>query len=144
LNLSYLSDIVSLPRLKSLNFNCRVAKDAISTLSRCRGLKHLALRHGSFDLNKLLPTIGRKLASLEYTSSTPFLETVEAIVEHCPNLQMLDLGCEEFAAETKAAAVDLIKGGLNKLSKLKMFKKLSKLKVDVMTVRLGTEWEGYL
>jgi Leucine-rich repeat (LRR) protein len=79
-------------------------------------------------LTYILPAIGEILVSLDYTSSTAFLETVNTIVEHCPNLQMLDLGDEELDA------VDLLKGGL---------KKLAKLDVNGGSVRLGTDWEGY-
>jgi hypothetical protein len=47
---------------------------------------------------------------------------------------MLDLGYVELDAEMKSAAVDLLKGGL---------KRLVKLKVDGVSVRLGTDWKGY-
>jgi Leucine-rich repeat (LRR) protein len=121
--------IASLPRLKSLNIDCEIADDAVSAISRCKGLKHLTLRSGSFDLTNIFSAIGGTLISLDYTSSTAFLvETVDAIVEHCPNLQMLDLGDEELDV------VDLLKGGL---------KKLAKLNVNGGSVRLGTDWEGY-
>jgi hypothetical protein len=126
--------IASLPRLKLLNTNCRITDDAVSVLSRCKGLKHLTLGWVSFDLNNIIPTIGRNLVSLDYTSSTPILETARIIVEKCQNLHLLDLGCEELNARATSAAVDLLKGGL---------KKLSKLKVDRTLVRLGTYWEGY-
>jgi Leucine-rich repeat (LRR) protein len=121
--------IASLPRLKSLNIDCWIENDdAVSALSRCKGLKHLALVDGVFDLSHILPVIGKNLVSLDYTSSTAFLETVDAIVENCPNLQMLDLENEELDA------VDLLKGGL---------KKLAKLNVNGGSVRLGTDWKGY-
>jgi hypothetical protein len=120
--------IASLPRLKSLNIDFEIADDAVSAISRCRGLKHLVLLRISFALNDILPAIGGTLVSLEYTSSTAFLGAVDSIVEHCPNLQMLDLGDEELDA------VDFLKGGL---------KKLAKLNIDGGSVRLGTDWEGY-
>jgi hypothetical protein len=121
--------IASLPHLKSLNIDCWIENDdALSALSRCKGLKHLTLVDGVFDLSHILPVIGKNLVSLDYTSSTAFLETVDAVVEHCPNLQILDLGDEELDA------VDLLKGGL---------KKLVKLNFNGDSVRLGTDWEGY-
>jgi hypothetical protein len=74
-----------------------------------------------YDL--ILPTIGRTLISLEYASSIPIQEI----------LQMFDFGFEERSIEKKDVAVDLLKGGLMKLSKLKVNRRF---------VRLGTDWEG--
>jgi hypothetical protein len=96
------------------------------SLSRCRRLARLALRRGSFDLTNILTFFGRNFVSLEYTPSNPFLETVNVIVKHCPILQMLDLGDEELDA------VDFLKGGVNKLSKLKVYG---------VSVRPGIYWE---
>jgi hypothetical protein len=124
--------IASLPRLRSLIIDNGIAEDAVLALSRCRGLKHLALYRGSFELTNILPALGRNLVSLKYRSSNSYLETVNAIIEHCPNLHWLDLN--ELDALTKAMGVFLIKGGL---------KKLSKLKLNGITVFLGTDWEGY-
>jgi hypothetical protein len=126
--------IASLPRLKSLNIDCWIENDdAVSILSRCRGLRHLDLWPGSFALNDILPNIGRNLVSLDYNSSTSIMETVDSIVEHCPNLQMLSLGWFE-SDDNKAAAVDALNRGL---------KRLSKLKLNHKSVRLGTDWVGY-
>jgi hypothetical protein len=74
--------IASLPRLKSLNTNCRITDDAVSVLSRCKGLKLLTLGWVSFDLNNIIPTIGRNLASLDYSSSKSILETASLIVDN--------------------------------------------------------------
>jgi hypothetical protein len=127
--------IASLPRLKSLNINCEIASGAVSALSRCRGLKHLAVDgFESFDLISILTSV-RNLVSLECIFSTPFMEAIDAIIEHCPNLQMLNLGYGELGVEKKDAAVDLLKGGL---------KNLSKLTLNKVSVRLGTDWKGYL
>jgi hypothetical protein len=126
--------IASLPRLKSLNIRCRIAEDAVSALSRCRGLKHLALGRESFDLTSILPNIGRRLVSLDYVSSTSIMGTVNFIVEHCLNLQILDLRWIEREDANRAVAVDSLKRGL---------KQLSKLKLNHKSVRLGTDWEGY-
>jgi hypothetical protein len=137
--------IASLPLLKSLNIDCEIADDAFFTLSRCQRLRHLILETDSFDLNVILHSIGRNLVSLEYNTFTPFLEAIDAIVEHCPNLQMLNLGYDEFGVEKKDAA-DLLKGGLKNLSKLifkRGSKKMVRLKMNGKSVRLGTDWEGY-
>jgi hypothetical protein len=82
--------IVSLPRLKSLNIDCRISDDGVSVISQCKGLKHLALGRGSIDLTNILFAVGVNLVSLDYNSSTSILETVDAFIEHCPNLQMLE------------------------------------------------------
>jgi hypothetical protein len=124
--------IASLPRLKSLNIDCEIADDAVSAISRCKGLNHLTLLSGSVDLTTIFPAIGGNLVSLEYTSSTPLLETVDSIIEHCPNLQMMRFDWAE--EEMKLVGVDSLKKGL---------KKLSKLKVGNEHVRLGTDWKGY-
>jgi hypothetical protein len=118
----------SLPRLKSLYIDCRIVGDGVTGLSRCRGLKHLALLRGSFALTSIFTSIGRKFVSLKYTTSNPYLETVYSIIEHCPNIQILDLDQD---AKDKAAAgpVDLLK------EKLKM---LTNLKIGKESVRLGT------
>jgi hypothetical protein len=126
--------IASLPRLKSLNIRCRIAEDDVSALSRCRGLKHLAYGRGSIDLNDILPNIGRNLISLQYISSISIQKAIDEIVEHCPNLQILDIGSIGRDDGMIAAAVDSLKRGL---------KRLSMLKVNWMSVRLGTDWEGY-
>jgi hypothetical protein len=129
--------IASLPRLKSLNIKCHVADDGIDALSRCKGLRHLALWPGSFALKDIFPSIGRNLVSLEYTSSDPILETIDSIIEHCPNLQMIEMRFvwAEEEEEMKLVGVDSLKEGL---------KKLSKLKIGKESVRLGTDWKGYL
>jgi hypothetical protein len=134
LNHSDIESITSLPRLKSLNINCLITDDDVSVLSRCKGLMHLDLWPGSSALKNILPSIGRNLVSLEYDSSTPFLETVNRIIEYCPKLKMFDVRCEELDTETKAADLDLLKRGL---------KNLSEFKVDGISIRLGTDWEGY-
>jgi hypothetical protein len=82
--------IASLLRLKSLNINCRITDDAVSVLSRCKGLKYLTLGCVSFDLTSILHIIGINLISLDCTSSTPVLETAGIIIEKCQNLSLLD------------------------------------------------------
>jgi hypothetical protein len=134
LHQSDIEAIASLPRLKSLRLDCRIDGVAISTLFRCKGLTHLAIRSGFFDLASILSSIGRSFVSLEYNSSISCLKTVNAIVRYCPNLQMLNLGWVESEKDNKAAAVELLKRGLIILSKLKL---------NHNSVRLGTDWKGY-
>jgi hypothetical protein len=126
--------IASLPLLRSLNINSGITDDDVSALSRCRGLKHLALGCGSIDLTSTLPAIGRSLVSLDYVSSTSIMGTVNVIGEHCTNLQILDLRWIEREDANTAVAVDSLKRGL---------KQLRKLNLNHKSVRLGTDWEGY-
>jgi hypothetical protein len=44
LKFSDIEAIASLPRLKTLTIDCRIEEVGISALSRCKGLKHLAIR----------------------------------------------------------------------------------------------------
>jgi hypothetical protein len=128
--------IASLPLLKSLNIDCQISDNDVSPLSRCRRMKRLSLGPALFDLISVIPTIGRNLECLEFKSSIPCLETVYAIIEHCPYLRTLVLGWiwNEAEEEKNMVAVDLLKRGL---------KKLTILKVNGHFVRLGTDWEGY-
>jgi hypothetical protein len=127
--------IVSLPRLNSLRFDCSITDEGVDALILCRGLKSLDLGFDALNLNHILPTIGRNLVCLKYRSSGPILDAVSEIIEHCPNLHMLDLGWSEWNDVTNAADVgESLKSGL---------KKLAKLKLNLDTVRLGTDWEGY-
>jgi hypothetical protein len=60
---------------------------------------------------------------------------VDRIVEHCPNLQYLELwGIDEFDVEVKEGMVRLLKNGL---------KKLVKFESEDVSIRLGTDWVGY-
>jgi hypothetical protein len=57
--------IESLPRFRFLDLiRCKVADGAVSALSRCRKLKHLAIEW-SDGLNDVLRAIGANLSSLE-------------------------------------------------------------------------------
>jgi hypothetical protein len=116
--------IASLPRLKYLGIRCRLEDDALSALLRCKGMKEL--RIPSLTDPSILAAIGRNLVRLNLW--IPSKEVVDGIVDHCPNLQYLELdGVNE-------GLVGTIKNGLTKLAKLKMNGK---------SVRLGTDWEGY-
>jgi hypothetical protein len=110
--------IASLPCLISLNIECHIADGAFDALSRCRGLKHLSLLRGSFDLTSILHAIGRNLVSLEYSSLTPILVNVDAIIDYCPNLHMLEIRWEVAEEEMNSAARDILK--LKMLAKLKV------------------------
>jgi hypothetical protein len=142
--------IASLPRLRSLNIECKIACDAVAALSRCRGLKHLAIMSrgsnvksflhppSSFSqcLYDILPSIGRNLVSLVYTPSIPFVESFDLIVEHCPNLLMLAIRWDTREEYMRAGVCEMLKRGLKKLAKLEMGR-------VGRPVRLGTSWEGY-
>jgi hypothetical protein len=123
-----------LPLLKSLRIECRVTGEVDSALSKCKGLDHLSLTLGKHDLSILLPAIGRNLSSPKYTASEMSSRTVSLIVVHCPALEMLAISWNLSDFEKKIAAVILLRRGL---------KKLSKLKVNGDSIRLGTYWEGY-
>jgi hypothetical protein len=129
LELSDIEAIASLPLLRSLNIDCGIKNDTLDVLSRCRRLQHLALCYGQIDLTSILNDIGRNLLSLEVTFSNPC--SFDAIIEQCPNLQILNL---RWRGLDKSAAIDSLKRRL---------KKLEKLKLGGMDVRLGTDWEGY-
>jgi hypothetical protein len=73
----------------------------------------------------VLSAIGRNLIRLELMR--PSKEVVDGIIEHCPNLQYLEL---DRIMEGLAGS---LKNGL---------KRLAKLKLNHMSVRLGTDWEG--
>jgi hypothetical protein len=119
--------ISSLPRLKSLGLGCMVASDTYSALVRCRGLKAIRIPF-LVDPTALL-VIGRGLISL--CLGRPSKEVVDGIVEHCPNLQYLELRKTEMGDEGKEVLVGSIKNGLKKLAKLK-----------INEDGLGTDWEG--
>jgi hypothetical protein len=127
------SDIIavaSLSRLKALKFyRCGMTEDAYSALMRLRGLN-------SFQISSLvdpavLAAIGRSLVSLKLRR--PSKEVVEGIVEHCPNLQYLEL-VEFDLDDEEEELVGSIKSGL---------KKLAKFKLNEESIRLGSDWEGY-
>jgi hypothetical protein len=136
LDISSLSDmeiIASLPQLKYLKIGqyCRFAEGAMIALTRCRGLNHLGMcwRDGMRDV---LRVIGRNLISLKLWDI--YLESIDAVVEYCPNLQYLELLVEDDDAEVREAVEQKLKDGL---------KRLAKLKVYGVAVRLGTDWVGY-
>jgi hypothetical protein len=121
--------IASLPRLKSLDIGgCYFRDDALSAIVRCKGLKEL--RANPIVDPTILTAIGRNLVWLNLWR--PSKEVVDGIVEHCPNLQYLEL--EEVDEDVKEGLVGSMKNGLMTLVKLK---------VNGESVRLGTDWKGY-
>jgi hypothetical protein len=129
LSRSDILSIASLPHLQSLDIRgfINLADDDSSALVRCKVLKELRL-NPLIDLSILpVAAIGRNLVRLELWN--PSKEVVDGIVEHCPNLQYLDFG------SVNEGLVWTIKNGLTKLAKLTL---------NGESVRLGTDWEGYL
>jgi hypothetical protein len=121
--------ITSLPRLKSLDIGaCYLAVGASSALVRCKGMKEL--RIPSLVDPTVLSAIGMNLASLQLWR--PSKEVVDGIVEHCPNLQYLEL--EDVDEDVKEGLVGSLKKGLIKLAKLE---------VNEKSICLGTDREGY-
>jgi hypothetical protein len=81
----------------------------------------------------VLSAIGRNLVSLDLWE--PSKVVVDGIVEHCPNLQYLEIWLEYKDEIEREGLVGELKNGL---------KKLAKLKVNGKYIRLGTDWEGYV
>jgi hypothetical protein len=124
--------IASLPRLKSLDLtNCKIDGGAISPLARCNGLRNLL--GASIKLSSdVVQAIGGNLMKLQCNLGSVGLEE---IVEYCPNLVDFDISIDDEASEEldheeRFSAVGLIKRGL---------KKLTKLKINGRTIRLGTD-----
>jgi hypothetical protein len=116
--------IASIPRLRSLGMiGCGVASDAHTALVRCKGLNELDL--GCLADPAVLPAIGRNLFSLDLWC--PSKEVADGIVEHCPNLQYLEVDSLELDEEDTALFVSSLKSGL---------KKLAKIKIDGKSIRL--------
>jgi hypothetical protein len=90
--------IASLPLWKLDIYHSRMANDAFSSLTRCRGLKGFHL-WGLADPS-VLAVIGKNLMSL--TLYEPSKEVVDGIVEYCPNLQYLELESEELDEDETA------------------------------------------
>jgi hypothetical protein len=134
-SLSDMTLIASLPRLKSLELvpGCRVAVGAVSALKRVRCLKHLKI--GWIEgMSDVLRVIGRTLIHLDvYWLS---YDEIDGIIEYCPNLQYLDLNIIGLKRDA-ATDADLVKKAKREL------KNLAKLRVNYVSVRLGTDWKGY-
>jgi hypothetical protein len=132
--------ISSLPLLESLDFkNCQIEDGAIIPLARCEGLRDLCGYNLKFPSDLMLE-IGGNLRELACISPDIVDGVLEGIIEHCPNLESLNITVGEYDyeedeenCETRVAEGLLCKRGL---------KKLGKLVISGMTIRLGTDWEG--
>ncbi len=84
------------------------------------------------ELKVVLCGVGRNLASLALRSVSE--EAIGVVVEQCPNLQYLEVKfLQRFDSE---------KGDLIKQTFKVWLNKLAKLKVNGVSVRLGTVWAG--
>jgi hypothetical protein len=106
---------------------CRVASEAFSALAKVKVLKKLVIQY--LVDPAVLPAIGRNLVRQVLPGASR--EVVDGILEHCPNLQYLELYCDvlDEDAEEMEKFVGLFKNGLKRLND--------------KTIRLGTDWEGY-
>jgi hypothetical protein len=131
LNRVDIESIASLSEIKFLQLG-EISIDAISALAKCSGLNHLLIGGDYIRLDLFLPNIGKKLISLSFAGLfTLDGDTSRCIIEHCPNLESLNLVVADFSDDS---IEELIKG----------LKVLSKFKVNSYTVRLGTYWEGVI
>jgi hypothetical protein len=119
--------IASLPYLENLWIgNCSIADGAFADLVRCRGLQIFRICDIYSDYTSVFATIGRNLSSLELWDATCGLAAF--IVEHCPNIQYLDLrGLDEEDGDM-ALLVGTIKNGLKKLAKIEVDRESIRLK----------------
>jgi hypothetical protein len=139
--LADLKAISTLPLLKSLNlFQCWIVKDAQAPLAAMKGLRSLrGVRLGL--LRDVLPSIGGKLVSLVCGLQSYGLQSggergIKGIVEHCPNLEYLNIGgvsAEDLSKEDKEKIV-----GIDEVLK-KELKKLARLVFFTRNIRLGTD-----
>jgi hypothetical protein len=128
--------LASLTRLKFLNFkSCRMTDAAVSALSQLRQLKTLGMRwrFGMRDgLNDVLRVIGGNLTGLIVWDTTG--ELCLDLAESCPNLEYFQI----FVEYLDSAVIKSLNDGLKK-----KMKRLSSLKVNSKSLRLGTDWHGY-
>jgi hypothetical protein len=113
------------PRLNFLDV-CELTDEAVSALSRCTKLRYLRIRW-SDGLNDVLRAIGVNLVGLDLWDATA--ATCLVIAENCPNLEYLEMSGDY----SMVVMVGFLKDGLKKF-----------LKVNDESVRLGTDWMGYL
>jgi hypothetical protein len=138
-SLSDMTLIASLSRLKYLELGsgCIVEAGAVSALKRVRYLKHLKI--GWIEgMSDFLRVFGRNLVHLDmYWLRSDGMDEIDGIIEYCPNLQYLYLNIVGVMRET-AADAELVKKAKREL------KNLAKLRVNDVSVRLGTDWMGYM
>jgi hypothetical protein len=126
--------IASLPRLNYLNIRAvEMSSEALFALRKCGTLNHLVVGW-SEGLIDLLKVIGADLAGLEISGATA--EAWLGIHTNCPNLKYLNISGDDLKDEESMVAA------LNEGLKKRM-QRLSKLKVNHESARLGTDWDGY-
>jgi hypothetical protein len=133
LSLSDFRIIASLPHLSQLEIYCEIDDEAVSYMTRCRGLNYLGIRwrDGLIDVFRV---IGGNLVSLDLWEMS--VEAIDVIVEYCPNLQYLELNLrvENEDDDVRETVEQKLKVGL---------KRLAKLDFDGVSASLGTDWQGY-
>jgi hypothetical protein len=102
-------------------------------------LKHLDLIWQD-GLRDVLRDIGRKFFSLVLTAMS--VDAIDLIVEHCPNLQYLEVAGKKELVNDRWGNVDQDVIEETKMKLKRGLKKLAKLKVNGECVRFGTDWEG--
>jgi hypothetical protein len=127
-----INSLASLPPLKFLNIKNEITDEAISYLSRCVTLKHLGVIWRD-RMNDVFRAIGMNLSSLELRGVRG--ETWLGLAENCHNLEYLDLHGVGLDDQ------ELV-GSLNHGLKTRM-KRLASFKVNLVPLRLGTDWKGY-
>jgi hypothetical protein len=108
--------IACLPSLKRLEISrSNLTEDVISPFTRCKKLKSLYLRMDFSLLRPVLAVIGRQLSGLNLGVVNS--ESLDGIVEYCPNLECLYLYfVEEVEDEEGSAALEtLIKNRMKRL-----------------------------
>jgi hypothetical protein len=145
ISLPAIEAISSLPHLKRLKTGppawfpvyLLIADGAVSAFARCHELKHLSLRCENEikneELKAVLCGIGGNLDSLALWGVNA--EVIDMIVKNCGCLRYLEL--EVFMMESDEVKVEAMKQKLK--SGLKM---LAKLKLNGVSVRLGSDWDG--
>jgi hypothetical protein len=133
----FLSDmkvIASLPCLRSLRIgsSCVIVRGAVSALSRCSELRHLEIDWDD-ELTDVHRVIQGNLISLKLRDV--IVDAIASVVEYCSNLQYLEVWAKEVDTEIVEVIKRDLKTGL---------KKLAKLNVNGVSVRLGSDWTGYL
>jgi hypothetical protein len=142
LDISDIDAISSLPHLKSLFIGfCTIADCAVSAMVNFKKLRHfgsVGVSHGGNPIADILAVIGRNLISLETFIYSSIL-TQGSISEHCPNMEYLDLEirCEKYRSNKD------YRTRMN-LTLMATSKKMTSLKVNGLTVQLGTSWGGYM
>jgi hypothetical protein len=134
LSIPAIKAIASLPRLKYLEIgqDCEFLDVDVTALSRCYELKHLSLRYSQLeDLISILRGVGGHLVSLFLRMAE--VKAIGVIIESCPNLQYLEVTIVGSDTTMVESIKMTLKSGL---------KRLAKLKVNGVSARLGTDWEG--